>query len=287
MNILVLGGAGQLASALKALPTDNSNNFIFLDRSQLNVCDSVDINLPLIKNLKPHAIINTAAYTQVDKAESEANKAFAINSEALKGLSLISNQCQAKLIHISTDFVFDGKKNTPYLENDLCNPISIYGKSKRQGEEQIIETCHDYAIFRTSWLYSAKHPSFYTTMIRLAKDRKQLSVVYDQVGTPTSAHSLAQALVHYLQNSRTTQQELYHFSNEGVCSWYDFATSIFRHRGLNIDVIPILTSEYPTPANRPQYSVLSKRKFSQEWNYRIPHWEQALNEVIISSPSAG
>jgi dTDP-4-dehydrorhamnose reductase len=197
------------------------------------------------------------------------------NGYCLKGLSEFANSLKAHLIHISTDFVFDGSKNRPYKENDSCNPLSMYGRSKLLGEQLIQQHCESSTIFRTSWLYTNSHPCFLKTMLRLASERNELKVVDDQVGTPTSANSLADALIIYMNESNLRAKEVYHFSNLGVASWYDFAHAIFKTYKINTTLLPVSTSEYPTPARRPAYSVLSKSKFSKT-GFNIPHWMDAL-----------
>ncbi len=281
MKVLVLGSKGQLGTTLKqAISETTPFQYIGLDRDQFNICDSIDLNKKIISQIKPQVIINSAAYTQVDKAETDPENAMMINGDSLKSLSLIANDLNAEVIHISTDFVFNGEKNTPYVESDVCDPLSVYGKSKLRGEELLTQHCKNFSIFRTSWLYSTSHPCFLTTMLRLAQERTSLGIVYDQTGTPTSSLTLANALCSYLKNRETSTQEIYHLSNEGVCSWYDFALSIFELKQLKIKVTPLMSHEYPTPARRPHYSVLSKRKFSNNFDYSIPHWREALKEAL-------
>lgn len=282
MNIILLGAGGQLGTSLqKVCENQNSLKLTPLTRNQFDICDSFETNLKKLKELNPDRIINCAAYTQVDKAESEEEKANEINGHSLKNLSEICNELKSQLIHISTDFVFNGEKCTPYLETDECSPLSVYGQSKLLGESLIQSHSDSYAIFRTSWVYSNSHPSFYTTMLRLAQDREALNIVSDQVGSPTSADSLAKALTHYILNSDSSAKKLYHFSNQGVCSWFDFAFMIFKLNKIKINLSPIPTSEYPTPAQRPHYSVMSKDLFCKQLNYKIDHWVDALEKVIV------
>lgn len=284
MKILVLGAFGQLGSAIKKSFSSKSNwDLVLTDRNQLDLGDSFEINKKKLTNAAPQVIINCAAYTQVDKAESDEAQAMNINGLFLDNIVKIANGLSSHLIHISTDYVFAGTANLPYAENDICNPLSVYGKSKLLGEQIIQRNSLSYSIFRTSWLYSKEHPSFYSTMLRLANEREILKVVFDQIGSPTSSHSLADGLRAYLIALGMEQRKnLFHFSNEGVCSWFDFAHTIFKFNNTKIKLLPITTDQYPTAATRPQYSVLNKAKFSSELHYDIPHWEQALEKVIHS-----
>jgi dTDP-4-dehydrorhamnose reductase len=276
MKIVILGSTGQLGQTLqKKLSQRPKTKVLALDRSTFDLTLPIFKQPLLIKGFKPDYIVNCAGYTHVDKAESEIDKAMLTNGYCLKGLSEFANSLKAHLIHISTDFVFDGSKNRPYKENDSCNPLSMYGRSKLLGEQLIQQHCESSTIFRTSWLYTNSHPCFLKTMLRLASERNELKVVDDQVGTPTSANSLADALIIYMNESNLRAKEVYHFSNLGVASWYDFAHAIFKTYKINTTLLPVSTSEYPTPARRPAYSVLSKSKFSKT-GFNIPHWMDAL-----------
>lgn len=281
MKIMILGAGGQLGNALLKTFSDTSWHIQALNRSQFDLRNSLDEKINLLKEAEPKVLINCAAYTQVDKAESEPEVATAVNGEALDSLSKACNETGTHLLHISTDFVFDGKKNQPYSEADKTGPLSVYGKSKLLGEQYIEQLANSYSIFRTSWLYSNDHPSFYTTMLRLSSERTELNVVADQTGTPTSSESLAEGIKHYLKTAELkNQKKIYHFSNQGACTWYDFAHMIFRLNKKTIELNPIPTEKYPRPAMRPPYSVLSKDLFCSELNYKIDHWVDALAKVL-------
>lgn len=280
MKVAILGANGQLGSILsKVLQAQGENQLLPLSQDQFDVTEITAQNSEALKKFNPDYIVNCAAYTAVDRAEQEHDRAHLINGESLRKISQLANDCRSRLVHISTDFVFDGSKNTPYVETDACRPLSIYGSSKLLGEKLVEELCESYTIIRTSWLYSIDHPSFLKTMLRLAADRKQIKVVVDQIGTPTSAQSLADGLSFLMNERLIKSNELYHFSNLGVASWYDFASMIFYLQKMDLQVLPIPSKEYPTPAERPRYSVLSKDKFSQ-LGYQIPHWFEALSSEL-------
>ena len=229
---------------------------------------------------KPNYCINTAAYTAVDKAESEPEKANLINVVGAKNIAATCKQFDTKLIHISTDFVFDGSNNSQYTETDLPNPKGVYGQTKLDGEKAIQEVFPNYFIVRTSWVYSQFGNNFMKTMLRLSSERDVISVVDDQIGTPTNAVDLAEALVQIIltdnQQSTTDNFGIYHFSNEGQCSWYDFAAEIFRVNKISINLQPIPTTSYPTPAVRPAYSVLDKSKIKSVFGIEVLNWEESL-----------
>ena len=226
-------------------------------------------------NPKIDYCINCAAYTAVDKAETEVEKAFEINAKGAKNLALVCNAQDAILIHISTDFVFDGNKTEPYTETDVPKPISVYGASKLQGEVEVQKTLKKHFIIRTSWLYSEHGANFMKTMLRLAEIRDEISVVSDQIGTPTYAGDLADVILKII---RSKQQNfgLYHYSNEGVASWYDFAKAIFEASDLKVKTIPIKTEAYPTPAKRPVYSVMDKTKITSILGVETRNWQDSL-----------
>ena len=280
MNIAVIGSKGQLGThLLQSFETKASHKVFALDLPEFDILESSDEMIKKLSEVAPKIIINCAAYTQVDKAESESELAFQINGKALIGLSTAANHFGATLIHISTDFVFDGSQNTPYNESDICKPLGAYGASKRQGEEAIIENCQNYLIIRTAWLYSSTHPSFLTTMLRLANEKDSLGVVADQVGSPTSARSLAEAITNICDRNLSQEKEIYHYSNLGTACWYDFAHSIFDLWNKKLELKAINTSDYPTPAERPHYSVLDKKKFMQRFSQSIPHWRDELKAI--------
>lgn len=282
MNVLVTGSHGQLGSEIKSLveSTDQKNTYIFTDIDELDISKSDAVD-NFVATHKVECIVNCAAYTAVDKAETDAEQAYFINEHAVKNLVSAAKQHGIKIIHISTDFVFDGSKNTPYTEEDVPSPLSIYGKSKLAGERAIISQTVDAIIIRTSWLYSVYGNNFVKTIIRHAKEKGVLQVVYDQVGTPTYVKDLAVAIMHILTLPHTiVGQKLYHYSNEGVASWYDFAQAIVEISSIPCIINPILSSEYKTPAKRPHYSVLDKAKIKNDYGIQIPYWRYSLRTMI-------
>jgi dTDP-4-dehydrorhamnose reductase len=280
MKILVTGSNGQLGSELKVLSENFDAEFIFTDREELDITNADAVN-EFITSTKPDFVINGAAYTAVDKAESDTDTAYLINAEAVANIAIAAKNNQSKLIQISTDFVFDGSKNTPYKEDDGTNPLNVYGKSKLQGEHLCLQNNPDAIIIRTSWLYSSFGNNFVKTMLRLSAERNELKVIYDQTGTPTYARDLALAILHIIshENLKTTSG-VFHFSNLGVCSWFDFATEIVSLSKNNCKVFPIETFEYPTPATRPHYSVLNKRKITETFGLEIPYWRDSLKNCF-------
>lgn len=280
MRVLILGERGQLGSCLKTVLAP-SIEVIYKDSSQVNLCN-INYLDAFFQEYTFDVIINAAAYTNVEKAEDEKDLAFKINQEAVKIIAQRSAERSTKLIHISTDYVFDGSKNTPYSETDGTNPISIYGQSKLAGEEEIQKYNPDATIIRTSWLYSPFGKNFYLTMKRLMDERNELKVVFDQVGTPTNCFDLSQAISIIIKNKRFLPGT-FHYSNEGVCSWYDFAKAIARLNKKGCLIFPITSDEFPTKVKRPSYSVLNKSKFKNEFEISIPHWEDSLEKLILSS----
>ena len=275
---LVTGANGQLGKSIKRISSNFKElKFVFTDVDELDITNSKEVNTHFASN-KIEYCINCAAYTAVDKAEEEFDKAFLINATAVKNLAEACKTSGTVLIHVSTDFVFDGTKSTPYTEEDTPNPISVYGKSKLKGEEYIQETLDSYFIVRTSWLYSEYGNNFVKTMLRLAETRKQISVVNDQIGSPTYAGDLAEFILKIV-SSESTAYGLYHYSNLGAISWYDFAVEIFRQFGKEIDVQPIKTKDYPTAAKRPKFSVL---KFSLNSNCDLKqcYWKTPLKAFL-------
>lgn len=285
MVVLVTGASGQVGQALQFIaPIYSDIQFVFCNSKQLDITNLNNIK-QLFEQFKPDFCINTAAYTAVDKAESEPEKAHLINVEGAKNVAEICKEFNTVLLHVSTDFVFDGTKTVPYTEEDVPNPTSVYGQTKLDGEKSIQETWHKYFIIRTSWVYSQFGNNFMKTMLRLASERDKLSVVNDQVGTPTNAVDLAEALVKIIQSPITHHPSpntfgIYNFSNEGQASWYDFAEKIFEYNNINIQLEPIPTKSYPTPAKRPAYSVLNKRKLTNKFGFEIRNWESALRSII-------
>ena len=259
--------------------TATNLEFIFCNSKELNITDSNNVET-IFDKYKPTFCINTAAYTAVDKAESELEKAHLINVVGPKNLATTCNRYNATLLHISTDFVFDGTKKSPYSEVDIPNPTGVYGQTKLEGEKAIQEICAKHYIVRTSWVYSQFGNNFLKTMLRLASEKDSLSVVNDQIGTPTNAVDLAAALIAIIQNSMqypaNNNYGIYNFSNEGQCSWYDFAQKIFEVNNVSINLQAIPTTSFPTPAKRPAYSVLDKSKIKEVFALEINDWKNSL-----------
>ncbi len=273
---LVVGALGQLGTEIHNILQDKAT---YVDINELDITNEEAVKKYLTDN-DFEVVINCSAYTAVDKAEDEPEKCELVNYQGVANLAKYAKS----LIHVSTDYVFDGSQNVPYIEADTVNPISVYGKTKLKGELAIKEYAKKSIIIRTAWLYSPYGNNFVKTMIKLGKTRDELKVIFDQSGTPTYAKDLAKAIVSILESDKfkTTAEmnEIYHFSNEGVCSWYDFAVSIMEYSNLSCKVIPIETFEYPTKAVRPQYSVLNKKKIKQDFGITIPHWQTSLKECI-------
>ena len=271
-QVLVTGANGQLGKSIKRIsPNFKGLKFVFTDVADLDITNSEEVNTFFESNALDYCI-NCAAYTEVDKAEEEAEKVYSINATAVKNLAEACQKTGAVLIHISTDFVFDGTKRTPYTEEDMPNPLSVYGKSKLQGEEHVQESCDRHFIVRTSWLYSEYGNNFVKKMLRLAETRKQISVVNDQIGSPTYAGDLAEFILKVI-SSESTAYGLYHYSNLGAISWYDFAVEIFRQHQKNVHLVPIPTRAYPTLANRPAFSVMDLSRVKIIFGSTIPLWK--------------
>jgi dTDP-4-dehydrorhamnose reductase len=290
-RILVTGKNGQLGQSLKALvnqrqlTVDNRLDFDFVSRDQLDLASTESIEA-YFSNNEYDVIINCAAYTAVDKAESEPGLADQINHLAVKQLAEIAKQQDAILIHISTDYVFNGQNYKPYNESDKTDPQSVYGLTKLKGEQAVQAINPKGCIIRTSWVYSEFGNNFVKTMLRLGQEKDQLGIIFDQVGTPTYAGDLANAILQLVssEQSATIDQSpstmLFHFSNEGVCSWYDFAKTIFEYAKIPCVVLPIETKEYPTPAKRPHYSLMNKAKIKQTFDLSIPYWKDSLKVCL-------
>ena len=275
IKILVTGGNGQLAQCLKdVVINDNELDVDFQDLPALDITNKQQLESYFLNNELDYCI-NCAAYTAVDLAEEQSDLAYAVNAEGPKNLAEVCKKYQVKLFHISTDFVFDGKKQTPYVETDMPNPLGVYGASKWQGERYIQEVMEDYFIIRTSWLYSEYGNNFMKTMLRLSETRDEISVVSDQIGAPTYAGDLAEVLIKIILSS-STNYGIYHYSNSGAISWYDFAVEIFKQLGKKIEVKPIKTKDYPTAAKRPKYSVLYTTKIKNNFNCTIKDWQGSL-----------
>ena len=280
MNILVTGSNGQLGSEIKDLELKFTNfNFFFMDLPELDICNSSQLNI-FIKDNNINTVINCAAYTAVDKAENDSDIAKKVNVTGVLNLVNALKKVGGKLIHISTDYVFDGNNFLPYQELDQVNPIGLYGNTKRSGELAVINSDIDGIVIRTSWLYSAYGNNFVKTMLRLGNQRDELNVIFDQVGTPTNASDLAKTCLDILsfkkQSKMNSNGKIYHFSNEGVASWYDFSIAIMTLGEVNCHVKPIETKDYPTKAKRPHYSVLNKSKIKNDFEIDIPYWRDSL-----------
>jgi len=279
-NILVTGSNGQLGSEIRAVHSNYNYNFFFTDVSELDITIKDNIKT-FIKNNRINVIINCAAYTAVDKAEEDKLLANRVNHLAVKYLSEVAKEMNIQLIHISTDYVFDGKNYKPYNEDDKTNPNGIYGKTKLLGEEAMKEiNPKDSIIIRTSWVYSSFGANFVKTMLKLGKERDELGVIFDQVGTPTYARDLAKTILDILPNIKNDKVEIYNYSNEGVLSWYDFAKEIMRMAKIECKVNPIETKEYPTPASRPHYSLLNKSKIKKDFDIIVPYYKDSLDECL-------
>ena len=281
--ILITGAKGQLGCELqKLIPVYPFFRFFPTDIDTLDLCDKGAIESFLNKN-RINYIINCAAYTAVDKAEDDIALCYRINCGAVQNLAEAAGG-RAKIIHISTDYVFDGTSQKPLRETDKINPQSVYGKSKLEGEQILLKIAPDSIIIRTAWLYSSFGNNFVKTMIRLGKEKESISVVNDQMGTPTYAADLAKAILQIIEESgkkNAFQSGIYHYSNEGICSWYDFCLKIHELAGIKTcKVQPVSTTEYPTKAARPLYSVLDKTKIKATFHLTIPHWKESLESSI-------
>jgi dTDP-4-dehydrorhamnose reductase len=281
MVVLVTGANGQLGQAIQSVVGNYpSIDFVFCSSTELNITDKNNCETIFEKH-KPLFCINAAAYTAVDKAESEPEKSYAINVTGAQNVAEVCKTYNTTLLHVSTDFVFDGLANQPYLEDDVPYPTGVYGVTKLQGEQAIQNTWEKHFIVRTSWVYSQFANNFMKTMLRLALERDSLSVVSDQIGTPTNAVDLAECLLTIISAQHPTPNTqhffgIYNFSNEGHCSWYDFAKEIFKVNNISINLQPIPTTAYPTPAKRPAYSVLDKSKIKMVFGIKIKNWKESL-----------
>jgi dTDP-4-dehydrorhamnose reductase len=279
MNILVFGGKGQLGQCLKKVADSRGiKGLVYLDESEGNILDTTLLE-SLFTTYNPTYAINCAAYTAVDKAEDETELARLINKTGAGNVAKVCAQFNTTLIHISTDFVFEGNVPTALNEEDLAEPINVYGLTKLEGELVVSEEAKKYFILRTSWLYSEFAANFVKTMLRLGAEREELGVIVDQVGTPTYAVDLAACVLDII-NSKSQAYGLYHYSNEGVTSWYDFAKAIFELSATSVHVKPLKTIEYPTKAVRPVYSVMDKSKIKNTFDIQIPYWRDSLAACI-------
>jgi len=284
MNVLVTGSNGQLGSEIKELHKEcKSCNFFFKDFNEVDICNYDELKTFILKN-KIDSVINCAAYTSVDQAENNKKIAKNVNSDGVHNIIKALKFVNGKLIHISTDYVFDGNHFLPYKENDDVNPIGIYGKTKRDGELAITGSNLDAIVIRTSWLYSNFGNNFVKTMLKAGKQKKNLNVIFDQIGTPTYARDLASICIKIISECNSSKisrnGKIYHYSNEGVASWFDFAQSIMELSNINCLIKPIQTKDYPTHAKRPYYSVLNKTKIKEDFNIEIPYWKDSLKDCL-------
>lgn len=280
MNILVTGSAGQLGHSLRDIAADSTNHYIFTDVAELDITDKSAI-ICMMEAEKVNMVINCAAYTNVDKAEDDFDTANLINNTAVRNLAETCKQFCATFIHVSTDYVFDGSSNIPYTEDMPLAPLGVYGVTKLHGEQAVLESGCDYIIIRTSWLYSEYGKNFVKTMMMLTEERETLNVVFDQAGTPTYAGDLARAIYDIVENNKYKGNNgIYHFSNEGVCSWYDFAREISDLARTECDIRPCHSNEFPSKVNRPHYSVLDKTKIKTTFGLTIPYWKDSLRVCI-------
>lgn len=280
MRILVTGAAGQLGNELhNVLEQKMPGVTLYTDINELDLTDAPAVRKFIIDNEISH-VVNCAAYTAVDKAEQEQALCARINTDIVKNIAEVATDYGVKVIHISTDYVFDGTAHSPYKESDKVNPISTYGTTKRKGEMVLLSMSPDAVIIRTAWLYSPYGNNFVKTMMRLGTERPELGVVCDQIGTPTYARDLAEA-IYTILTARQWVPGIYHFSDEGACSWYDFTKAIHRIAGITgCNVKPITTDDYPTAASRPPYSILDKTRIKKTYGITIPHWEESLVDCI-------
>lgn len=279
MNILVTGANGQLGNEMRCVSKDSSNRYIFTDVAELDITNLEAIR-KTVKENAVNVIVNCAAYTNVDKAEDDPEKADLLNHKAVENLAIAARESDATLIHISTDYVFHGNQNIPYRETCETDPLGVYGRTKLAGEQAIIKSGCKYLIFRTAWLYSSFGNNFVKTMLRLTTESAQLKVVFDQVGTPTYAGDLAQLIYRIIERQKFSKQGIYHYSNEGVCSWYDFAKQICKMVCNKCDIQPCHSNEFPSKVQRPHFSVLDKSKVKKNFSITIPHWEESLAHCI-------
>lgn len=280
MNILVTGSAGQLGHSLRDIAADSANRYIFTDVAELDITDKYAI-IRMMETENINLVINCAAYTNVDKAEDDFDTANLINNTAVRNLAEACKQFGATFIHVSTDYVFDGSSNIPYTEDMPLAPLGVYGVTKLHGEQAVLESGCDYIIIRTSWLYSEYGKNFVKTMMMLTEERETLNVVFDQAGTPTYAGDLARAIYNIVENNKYKGNNgIYHFSNEGVCSWYDFAHEISELARTECDIRPCHSNEFPSKVNRPHYSVLDKTKIKTTFGLTIPYWKDSLRVCI-------
>ncbi len=282
MHILVTGSKGQLGNELQVLAHKFPQfSFLFTDVDELDISNKKAVNA-IFKENKFQCVINCAGYTNVDKAEEEQDLARKINVQGLKNIAQACNKYDVELMHISTDYVFDGKNHRPYSETDFTNPLSVYGETKLEGEQMVEEFAKTAIIIRTSWLYSSFGHNFVKTILKYGSERDELNIVYDQIGTPTYAADLAELIMANIEDLKWLQgTHIYHYSNEGVCSWYDFAKEIVELSQIDCKLNPIETKDYPLPACRPSYSLLNKAKIKDGLEgIDIPYWKDSLKRCL-------
>ncbi len=281
MKILITGANGQLGNEMQRhIAANTTNQYLFTDVAELDITDLAAIR-ELVKSEQVDVIVNCAAYTNVDKAEDDYETANLLNNKAVANLATAAKEADATLIHISTDYVFQGDRNIPCKEEWETNPLGVYGKTKLAGEQAVLDSGCNYIIIRTAWLYSEFGNNFVKTMRRLTGERDNLKVVFDQVGTPTYAGDLAELIHHIINTGQLNKQGIYHYSNEGVCSWYDFTKAIAalsEHSACNIQ--PCHSDEFPSKVKRPSFSVLDKTKVKKTFGIEIPHWQASLINCI-------
>lgn len=282
-RIVIVGANGQLGKEFQQLSEKYADHaFFFFDRNALDIANEEQVQRK-VQEIKPDFLINCAAYTAVDKAEEDVAAAFAINADGVRYLARACAASGAKFIHVSTDYVFDGNASEPYKEEHSVNPANVYGQSKLQGEEEALKNNKETIVIRTAWVYSVHGNNFVKTMLRLMKTRPEINVVSDQLGTPTYAADIAAAVLQIIDSGKW-KEGIYHFSNEGIISWYEFANAIKELSGSPCLVHPIPTTQYPTPAKRPAYSVLDKTKIRQTFGIEIKPWKESLKECLAKMP---
>ncbi|WP_300286541.1 dTDP-4-dehydrorhamnose reductase [uncultured Alistipes sp.] len=281
MNILVTGADGQLGRELRRVSAGSADRYIFTDAAELDITDAEAVDRT-VREERADVIVNCAAYTNVDRAEEDEATADLLNHRAVAYLSAAAARYDALLVHVSTDYVFGGEGNLPRREEDPVNPLGVYGRTKLAGERAVADSGCRYLIFRTAWLYSPHGNNFVKTMLRLSAERDRLNVVFDQVGTPTYAGDLAHAIFEIVAERKYEGREgVYHFSDEGVCSWYDFAAEIAGYAGHTAcEIRPCHSDEFPSKVRRPAYSVLDKTKIRETFGLRIPHWRESLGRCL-------
>ena len=281
MNILITGANGQLGNEMRLLSREShKDSYFFTDVAELNITNLLDIRA-FVKLNNIHVIVNCAAYTNVDKAEDDVEMCDLINNKAVEYLAIVAKEHDCVLVHVSTDYVFSGKGNLPCTEEQVTSPLGVYGKTKLEGEDAIRSVGCKYLIFRTAWLYSEFGNNFVKTMIRLTTEKDSLKVVFDQVGSPTYAGDLGKLIFSIIEKRQYEQyQGIYHFSNEGVCSWYDFAKEISFIAGTDCDIQPCHSDEFPSKVTRPAFSVLDKTKVKRDFQFEVPYWKVSLTKCI-------